>query len=453
MHETYYVDFADRQRCVGLNLLDMTLGLDVDKVVSDLIGLGEALWSKYWGPRMEAVWRYATRTLALINVRRVAMGLPERQYTILDVPPLLLAPRDRREPFLLSNLPLDTPEGQDVRWWWSRWYEPLRSSLQQDVISPVLTKVFRLSGNSSSRSVFGQAVSTLNLRQVLRQGGILLVHTATGELGEEIGGFMGAVILNLLNVVIRERAAQARARRTPCLVIVDEFQSIPSVNYGALLSELQKFEVAFVLGTQSLARLRAIERELPGIIFASVATLMSFQVNHEDAKYLSGELDGVPPASLVNLEPFHAYVKTTGPDGRRLPVYSMRGNPPLAPDPSVAARVLEQVSGYSRLAAGTQEQASRLAAELSDGAEARQREEEINTWLQAREESDFVTEQQLGELARMMATRSTQDYGPKAGSIGRGMSARSEQNRRAERSRKRRPQGFRALGAGDENDH
>ena len=138
---------------------------------------------------MEAVWRYATRTLALINVRRVAMGVPERQYTILDVPPLLLAPRDRREPFgpaqgkpfLLSNLPLDTPdgpalshvEGQDVRWWWSRWYEPLRS--------------------------------------------ILLVHTATGELGEEVGGNFsfsgGAVILNPLNVVIRERAAEARARR------------------------------------------------------------------------------------------------------------------------------------------------------------------------------------------------------------------------------------------------
>ncbi len=379
--------------------------------------------------------------------------MPERQYTILDVPPLLLAPRDRREPFLLSNLPLDTPGGQDVRWWWSRWYEPLRSSLQQDVISPVLTKVFRLSGNSSSRSVFGQAVSTLNLREVLRQGGILLVHTATGELGEEIGGFMGAVILNLLNVVIRERAAQARAGRCfhflACLVIVDEFQSIPSV--PRMLSELQKFEVAFVLGTQSLARLRAIERELPGIIFASVATLMSFQVNHEDAKYLSGELDGVPPASLVNLEPFHAYVKTTGPDGRRLPVYSMRGNPPIAPDASIAARVLEQVSGYSRLAAGAQEQASRLAAELSDSAEARQREEEINTWLQAREESDFVTEQQLGELARMMATRSTQDYGPKAGSIGRGMSARSGGSRREGRSRKRRAQGFRVLDKGEGN--
>jgi hypothetical protein len=51
VHETYYVDFTDRQRCacgepgrtIGLNLLDMALGLDVDKVVSDLIRLGEAL--------------------------------------------------------------------------------------------------------------------------------------------------------------------------------------------------------------------------------------------------------------------------------------------------------------------------------------------------------------------------------------------------------------------------
>ncbi|HDQ73085.1 MAG TPA: M23 family metallopeptidase [Chloroflexi bacterium] len=108
-------------------------------------------------------------------------------------------------------------------------------------------ELIALSGNTGEKTTrahlhyeihhFGQAVSTLNLRDVLHQGSILLVHTATGELGEEVGGtfssFGGAVILNLLNVVIRERAAEARARRCfhflACLVIVDEFQSIPAV--------------------------------------------------------------------------------------------------------------------------------------------------------------------------------------------------------------------------------
>ena len=156
VHQTYYLDFADRQRVVGLNLLDMTLGIDVDKVVSDLIGLGEALWSRFWGPRMEATWRYATKSLALINQRLVAEGQEEEQYTLLDVPPLLLAPKRRRQNFLTHMLPWDSPEGKDAHWWWNTYYEELRKSLQQDVISPVLTKVFRVAGNSISQTVFGQ---------------------------------------------------------------------------------------------------------------------------------------------------------------------------------------------------------------------------------------------------------------------------------------------------------
>jgi hypothetical protein len=175
----------DRQRCVGLNLLDMTLGLDVDKCGGgsqscdprDLIGLGEALWSKYWGPRMEAVWRSTSG-----EWRWACRSGSTRSWTCLH-----------------CSWPLET--GGNLFYCptcpWTHLMDRtcagggaggtnscVRSSLQQDVISPVLTRVFRLSGNSSSRSVFGQAVSTLNLREVLRQGSILLVHTATGELGD-----------------------------------------------------------------------------------------------------------------------------------------------------------------------------------------------------------------------------------------------------------------------------
>ncbi|MFW6116023.1 MAG: helicase HerA domain-containing protein, partial [Chloroflexota bacterium] len=252
--EAYTIDFADRERVVSLNLLDMTLGVEVDKVVSDLIGLGEAIWSRFWGPRMEATWRYAAKTLALINQDLVAEGFADEQYTLLDIPALLLAPEKRRRHFVSRNLSWESPEGRDAHWWWNTYYEELRSSLQQDVISPVLTKVFRVAGNNVSRMAFGQPRSTLDVRRVLGEGGILLVHTAHGELGEEIGGFIGAVFLNMLNVVIRERSQAKRAGRRPCMVIIDEFQSIPSVDYAALLSELQKFEVSFVLGTQSLAR-------------------------------------------------------------------------------------------------------------------------------------------------------------------------------------------------------
>jgi len=452
VHQTYLIDFADRQRVVGINLLDMSLGIPVDKVVSDLIGLGEAIWGKFWGPRMEAAWRFATRSLALINQRLAADGKPEEQYTILDVPPLLLAPQKRRRDFLMQMLPLDTPQGKDVHWWWNTYFEDLRSSLQQDVISPVLTKVFRIGGNSVSKTVFGQPVSTLDVRQVLHEGGILLVHTAHGELGEEIGGFVGAVFLNLLNIVVRERSKLNRAARLPCTAIIDEFQSIPAVNYGALLSELQKFEVSFVLGTQSLARLRAIELELPGIALAGVTTTVSFQVNHEDAEYLSGEMSDIAPSNLVDLEPFEAYVKTTDRYGKRLPAFSLSTRKAPASDPGIRARVVERVSGFTRLAARVEGNAARLTDELQSDREARERASRLASGLGGgRRGEQFVSPEQLEALAGAMATASTQTFKGQAGRVGRGQSTKNPRPQPAEVPRRRLGRGapgFRALDAG-----
>ena len=431
LNEVYYLDFADRKRVVSLNLLDMTLGIEVDKVVSDLIGLGEAIWNRFWGPRMEATWRYASKTLALINQELVAEGFPDQQYTLLDLPALLLAPEKRRRDFVSSNMPWDTTAGRDAHWWWNTYYEELRSSLQQDVISPVLTKVFRVAGNDVSRMVFGQPVSTLNVRRVLSDGGILLVHTAHGELGEEIGGFIGAVFLNMLNIVIRERSQSQRAGRLPCTAIVDEFQSIPSVNYAALLSELQKFEVSFVLGTQSLARLRHIDRELPGVSFAGVTTVISFQTNYEDAEYLSGELDGVAPANLVDLEPFEAYVKTTGPDGQRLPVYSLATRKAVAPDPGITARVLDRVPAFTLEADEAEENALRLATELASDSESHERSDRVIAGLHKAGEKSVFSKDLLTKLARMTASTSAQAFASSAGNIGRGQSTEAAPDKTA----------------------
>lgn len=74
---------------VSPDLLDVTLGIEVDKVVSDLIGLREAIWLPLWGPRMEATWRYAAKTLAFINQDLAAEGSADEQYPLLDIPALL----------------------------------------------------------------------------------------------------------------------------------------------------------------------------------------------------------------------------------------------------------------------------------------------------------------------------------------------------------------------------
>ena len=66
---------------------------------------------------------------------------------------------------------------------------------------------------------------------------------------------MGASLLNLVDAVIREQGRLPPDQRRGALVVVDEMQAMPGVDYESMLSELGKFGASFILATQSLAKL------------------------------------------------------------------------------------------------------------------------------------------------------------------------------------------------------
>lgn len=425
------LDMAEKTVFPGINLLDMTLGASVDKVVSDLIVVGQALWTEYWGPRMEQILRYAARTIALINRRRVAEGRPQEQLGVLFVPRLLLAQSRRREAYLLSNLPpAGDPDVNDVLWWWKYYYDEQSTMLMQQVISPVITKIYHLSGVEALRNIMGQAQTTLDFRQVIRDRGIVLVNSGGAVLGQDVGAFIGSLVLNYLDAVVREQGALPREQRIGMTVVVDEFQSIRGgVSWRDFLGQLRKFGAHVVLGTQSLAGIREDNRELPGEILAGVMTTVVFQVNAEDALYFQHELDlSVPPSSMTNLSPFHAYVKTVGAERRRLPTFEMRLRPPLAGDPATLALVRQKMRAYSVLRDRLDELLRQTEKEpVDDYNAALARETALRERLVRGEQ--IVSQDELLAAARAMGTRSTQTYAPRAGSIGRGLSTRRRSRR------------------------
>jgi hypothetical protein len=158
------------------------------------------------------------------------------------------------------------------------------------------------------------------------------------------------------------------------------------------------------------------------VSFAGVTTVISFQTNYEDAEYLSGELDGLAPANLVDLEPFEAYVKTTGPDGQRLPVYSLATRKAVDPDPGIAARVLDRVPAFTLEADEAEENALRLATELASDSESHDRADRLMTGLHTGGEESAFSKDLLTKLARMTASNSAQAFDSSAGNIGRGQS-------------------------------
>ncbi len=339
--DVLYIDFSDPQQFVGLNLLDMGQGRTADAIVSNIVHVGELLWKDYWGPRMEDALRMALRTLLAANESLVRKH--EKQFTLVDIPSLYQLPNFRHR--LLKQYVAD-PE---ILQWWSGYFERLYESLRMDVINPVLTKIHRFSTHSVVRNIVAQANSTVNFRELLDRRRILLVNTATGVIGPDAGGLLGAVLVDYINFAVREQTAipdvSARAR---VVVVVDEFQSIPGVDYPGLLAELQKMGASFILATQALGQLDAINRVLRPAILSNVQTLFVFQTSAEDADLLRHELDdAVTSTDIINLSDHSCYLKTQV--GReRLPVMHVETQAPQSPDHVIAEQIVRQMTRYTR---------------------------------------------------------------------------------------------------------
>ena len=314
---TTYLDFADLERPVGLNLLDRELFPDRDRTAEHVVTMMNRLWPQNWGPRMEGALRASLLALLDANLRYPR----EAQFTLLDVAPLLT---DRE----LRERVLGEVRDPAVRAWWRDNYDRVGRALQQQTATPVTSKIGRFTVTEASRLVFGQARSTFDPRAVLAHGGVLVVNTATGALGEGASSLVGATLLNLLGLLVEEQVQLPPARRRRVVVLVDESSTLGAVDYTRMLSELGKYGASFVLVTQSLSKLDAIDRNLAPAIFANSDGLTVFGVSAEDARRLTPELGGeIEVQDLVSLPDFTCYARWW--DGRSRPeAFSFRVDPP-----------------------------------------------------------------------------------------------------------------------------
>ena len=186
------------------------------------------------------------------------------------------------------------------------------------------------------------------MRQVILEGGVSLVSTSQGTAGRDVAALVGASILNLVDAVIREQGSLSLEKRRGVLVVVDEMQSMPGVDYESMLSELGKFGASFVLATQSLAKLTDISRTMQDTLLANIGCLAVFQVAGADARTLVWELgkDLVTEDDITSLPVHHCYVRATV-GNKRMPSFSMMVRKPDAGDPDVAARIRAASTSYT----------------------------------------------------------------------------------------------------------
>ena len=333
------IDLADEERAPGINLLDARVFTDRDRTADSMVRVAHGVWDQ-WGRRMQSILEHTVKSLHEYN-RHPDTG-EEEQLTILDGLRMLSDVKFR-------NRVLRRVDDPYVVAWWGRDLLRWTRTTRSDALASVQTRLAYYASSKKARAILGQPRSTIDLRETIREGGVLLVSTAQGDVGQDVSALVGASLLNLVDSVIREQGSLPMEQRRGALVVVDEMQSIPGVDYEGMV------------GDSSASRAR---------LWVAAA----------DARYLVGDLDRerVIEEDLVSLPVHHCYVRATA-EGQRQPTYTMEVREPEAGDPEAEERVRTSMTDYTVPAetiASQDAEAERLLAEFRKKLEGEEREDE-----------------------------------------------------------------------------
>ena len=332
------IDLSDASRSPGINLLDTRVFADRDRTADSVVRVAKGLWEQ-WGPRMQSILEQTVKTLHEANEH------PEtdenEQHTILDGLRLL-----SNDPY--RNAVLAKVSDPYLLEWWARDFGSWHRQYRAEALAPVQTRLSYYASSKRARAILGQRRSTIDIRETILDGGVLLVSTSQGTVGRDVAALVGASLLNLVDAVIREQGSVALRERRGALVIVDEMQTMPGVDYESMLSELGKFGASFILATQSLAKLDDLSRTMRDTLLANVGCLAVFQVAGSDARHLVWELgkDRVTEEDIVSLPVHHCYVRATV-GTERMDSFSMEVRKPERGDRDGADRIRKASSAYT----------------------------------------------------------------------------------------------------------
>src|SRR6202521_4012356 len=296
------LDPSTRERPVGLNVLECDDPSQRELVTDGVVTIFRKNFERFWGPRTDDVLRAALLTL-----------LRHPGATLTEVPLLLLNQRVRAR--LTKNL--GDPVGLKPFW---QEYEAQTEGQRLQMVGPVLNKLRTFLMRPTVRNVLGQSRSTIDLREVIDGGGILLVNLAKGALGEETSRLVGSFVMSRLWQAALARASRPEAWRPDFNLYLDEFHNylhLPQ-SIDDVLAEARAYRLNLTLANQHLAQLHESTRLA---VASNARTRIVFQCGPDDARQVARAFEPVTIHQLQALDRFQIAVRLSV-DGHTQPPFT-----------------------------------------------------------------------------------------------------------------------------------
>lgn len=294
--DVIYFNPSDTERPMGFNLLEVHSEDEQHFASTAVINMMYKLFDPYKtgivGPRFE----HSVRN-AMLTAMSAQPG-----STFVEVMRILTDSR-----FVQELLPRVTDP--IVRRFWTDQIAQTSDFHKSEVLDYITSKFGRFVTNKLVRNIIGQSQSSFDLRKVMDEGKILLINLAKGELGEENSNFLGLILVPRILMAAMSRSDVPMDQRRDFYLYVDEFQNFATPDFAVILSEARKYRLGLCVANQFIGQ---VEEEVKNAVFGNVGTIISFRIGVTDANYLAHEFTPVfGEDDLLNVEKYHAYVKTT----------------------------------------------------------------------------------------------------------------------------------------------
>jgi hypothetical protein len=292
-------DPSDREYPLGLNLLDPGIPFDNDDdkhewITSAVLSVFTKLADeRQWGPRMEHILRNATMTAlqtpnpSLYTIQRL---LTDKQYQ-KDVAATL------KDPVLKQ--------------FWDKEFKLLGKMQLSSVTAPLTHRLGHFITTKMSRHILLQEKSTLSIADIMNEGKILLVNLSKGDIGEDQSFFFGTILTSFIWMAAYQRTKIPEKQRRDFFIYVDEFQNFATPQFADITSEGRKFHVSLIVSHQNIAQIE--DQSILKVMAGNATTMICLKASPEDEEFILPYMEPeVEAGDIVNLAPYHFYMKTTG---------------------------------------------------------------------------------------------------------------------------------------------
>ncbi|MBI4687728.1 MAG: type IV secretion system DNA-binding domain-containing protein [Nitrospirae bacterium] len=274
INDVVYINFEDTESPVAINMLECKTELEKDMAVNHMMEIFGRLYDleQAGGPMFEM---YMKNALYLI------LEDSDSGATLLDVQKVF---GDRN----YRNYKLSKAGNSVVVEFWKKIAEEAGGeSRLENMVPYVISKLSMFIYNNTVRNIIASQKSSINFREIMDSGEILLVDLCKGKLGKTNSDFLGMVIVSkILTAALGRSEIEDKKSLKDFYLYVDEFQNLATDSFVSLLSEARKYRLNAILANQYLTQ---VNEDVLHAIFGNVGSMITFRLGINDAALMERE--------------------------------------------------------------------------------------------------------------------------------------------------------------------